>query len=154
MGAKQFETPRGRVALVKDSSELALEGAQLFVRLAIEAVAENGLFTVALSGGATPKQMFALLSEEPLKSQVPWRSIGFFWGDERTVGPDHPYSNYQMANETLLSKVNLSADSIFRIRGEDPDHDRAAQDYAATIRKFLSTEEPASGFPSLDFVLL
>jgi 6-phosphogluconolactonase len=153
MSVRQMETKRGRISIAADPSKLAREGAQLFVRLAIENVAAKGLFTVALSGGSTPKLMFALLADEPFKSQVPWRSIGFFWGDERTVGPEHPDSNYRMSKETLLSKVNVSADNIFRIRGEDPDHDGAARDYSDTIRKFFSAEAPVD-FPAFDLILL
>jgi 6-phosphogluconolactonase len=153
MSMRQMETARGRVSIAGDPSELALEGAQLFVRLAVEKVAEKGLFTVALSGGSTPKRMFALLADEPFRSRVPWRSIGFFWGDERTVGPEHPDSNFRMAKEALLSKVNVSADNIFRMRGEDADHDQAARDYSETIQKFFSAETPAA-FPAFDLVLL
>ena len=76
----------------------------------------NGRFTVALSGGSTPKTLYSLLATKP---NIPWDKICFFWGDERHVPPDHPESNYRMANEALLSKVPVRPENIFRVHGEE-----------------------------------
>src|SRR5271169_5990400 len=86
-----------------------------FVALALGAVQRDGQFTVALSGGSTPKSLYALLASGSVPN-IPWDKIYFFFGDERHVPPDHPDSNYRMATESMLSRVPLPAGNVFRIR--------------------------------------
>ena len=125
-----------------DAAELAREAARRFAELAVAFTNNAGRFTVALSGGSTPKAMFQILSEKPFVDSLPWRSIHFFWGDERCVPPDHTESNYRTANETLLSKVPVPRENIFRIPAEDEDHERAAAVYSETLQKFFAEEQP------------
>src|SRR5688572_5618305 len=96
--------------ILSNSKELAQAAAEYLVRQSVKAVAEKGSFTVALSGGSTPKALYELLANpnEPFRKQIPWPSIHFFWSDERHVPPDHPDSNYRMANEVMLSRVPVS----------------------------------------------
>jgi 6-phosphogluconolactonase len=137
------------VLICADAAELAREAARRFAGLAEAFTREAGRLTVALSGGSTPKAMFHALAEKPIADALPWRSIYFFWGDERCVPPDHADSNYRMANENLLSKVPIPRENIFRIPAEDGDHKRAAADYSETLRTFFAEERP-----SLDLVFL
>src|SRR5690606_31122992 len=125
--------------------------ARSFARLADQYVIGSGRFTVALSGGSTPKAMLSLLAADPFRETVPWSSIYFFWGDERTVPPDHADSNYRMATEALLSHVAVPSENIFRIPADDPDPEKAAADYEKTIRDFFHLEE---GMPRFDLVML
>jgi 6-phosphogluconolactonase len=125
-----------------NAKELAWAAALRFASLAEQSVKERGRFSVALSGGSTPKAMFAILAEKPFADALPWSATYFFWGDERCVPPDHADSNYRMANETLLSKVAVPRENIFRIPAEDEDHDRAAANYSATIRQFFNSQSP------------
>jgi 6-phosphogluconolactonase len=101
------------------------EAAGEFVRLACQAVekGERRVFTVALSGGSTPKGLYAMLSSEtePYRSRVPWSDVHFFWGDERHVPPKDPASNFGMAKKELLSKVPVPRENIHRIRAENPE---------------------------------
>ena len=98
------------------------------------------------SGGSTPKALHAHLASEPLQSQIDWMHVHIFFGDERTVPPDHADSNYRMAHETLLSKVPIPGDNVHRMRGEiDPQ--TAAKEYG----EMLKTEFGDGG---LDFVIL
>jgi 6-phosphogluconolactonase len=150
-----------QVRVYRDPEELALKAARLFARLADQYVIGCGRFTVALSGGSTPKAMFSVLSAEPFLDTVPWSSIYFFWGDERCVPPDHPDSNYRMTSETLLSKVPVPPANVFRIPAEVPDPDRAAEEYTATLTQFFLTgpanrtgTAPLSSVPRLDLVFL
>jgi 6-phosphogluconolactonase len=151
-----------RVRIYKDPQELALKAARHFARLADQYVIGCGHFTVALSGGSTPRAMFSLLAEEPFLETVPWSSIYFFWGDERAVAPDSPESNFRMARETLLSKVPVPESNVFRIPAEDPDHDRAAEAYSATLARFFlagpgankTGTAPLSQMPRFDLILL
>jgi 6-phosphogluconolactonase len=131
------------ILILSGADELAREAARRFADMAETFTKDGGRFTVALSGGSTPKAMFQILAEKPYADEIRWPSIYFFWGDERRVPPDHVESNYRMANETLLSRVTIPRENIFRIPAEDEDHDRAAASYAETLRKFFDDERPA-----------
>jgi 6-phosphogluconolactonase len=123
-----------RELIVLDSAQaVALEGARIFQDSALKASQRNGKFTVALSGGSTPKGMFQILAADPFKNGIPWDKCFIFWSDERSVGAEHPDSNYRMANENLLSKVPLPAGNIFRMAGESPDLKLAAKSYSEQI---------------------
>lgn len=145
-----------------DAEELALKAANYFARLADQYVLGNGYFSVALSGGTTPRMMFRLLALEPFYSTVPWSMIHFFWSDERCVPPDHPESNYNTANELLLSQVPVPPENIHRFKGELSDPEIAAQDYEKQLRTFfiagpganLTGTAPLMQFPRFDLVLL
>jgi 6-phosphogluconolactonase len=130
------------VLIFADAAELAREAARRFAGLAEAFTNDAGRFTVALSGGSTPKAMFQILAEKPFADSLPWPSIYFFWGDERCVPPDHAESNYRMANETLLSMVPVPRENILRIPAEDEDHERAAAIYSETLQTFFAEEQP------------
>jgi 6-phosphogluconolactonase len=136
-----------QIIKVADAAALAQAAAEYFVRAAAENIAQRGRFTVALSGGSTPKAMFALLAAESFCSQIDWTKIYVFWGDERCVPPDHPESNYRMTSEALLSKVNIPEKNVFRIHGELAPAD-AAKKYAETLLNFFQ------GAPIFDLVFL
>src|SRR5215475_11126489 len=147
------------IRIYESPEELALKAARGFARLADQYVVGSGRFTVALSGGSTPKAMLSLLAEPPLRETMPWSSICFFWGDERCVRPDHQDSNYRMASEALLSKVPVPPENIFRIPAElDPD--RAAQQYETSLIGFFLKDAkstgtaPLSNVPRFDLVML
>jgi 6-phosphogluconolactonase len=125
--------------------------AQDFVEQAKAAVQSRGRFTVALSGGSTPRGLFQVLSTKD-HALLPWDRMFFFWGDERHVPPDHPDSNYRMTYETLLSKVPVPAANIFRVPAEDPDADQVAARYEKTLQDFFGL---APGeLPRFDLILL
>src|SRR5262245_55719832 len=90
-----------------DAEHVSRAAAEEFVRLAREAIASRGRFTVAFSGGSTPKRLYQLLAEPPLRDQVDWSKIEIFWGDERSEPPDHNDSNYHMATEAALKKLPI-----------------------------------------------
>lgn len=114
--------------------ELARRAAEYFVARSAEAVARKGFFTVALSGGSTPKALYQLLAES-FQTQVPWSRTHFFWSDERHVPPDHPDSNYRMTNEAMLSHVPVPEGNVHRIHGENPDAAEAAREYEQTVQQ-------------------
>ncbi|MEN3330665.1 MAG: 6-phosphogluconolactonase [Blastocatellia bacterium] len=160
MSTKMLNRSDAQVRVYHDAGEVALKAARHFARLADQYVLGCGRFTVALSGGSTPRAMFARLAEAPFIDTVPWESIYFFWGDERTVPPDHSDSNYRMAWETLLSRVPTPAENIFRIPAELPDPQRAADQYAATLINFFTKQAtpsgtaPLAGVPRFDLIFL
>ncbi len=131
--------------------ELFRGAAEKFCEVGNRCIRENGRFTVALSGGSTPRGLHQELVTR-FSSGLSWRDVFFFWGDDRHVPPDNPDSNYRMANETLLSKLAIRQDHIFRIPSELPDAGEAARQYEQTLRDFF---RPTPGsFPKFDFVSL
>ena len=122
------------IKIVSDAVKLAHEAAQEFHRLAEAAVQERGRFSVALSGGNTPRTIYSLLASE--HQQLPWDRIHIFFGDERHVPPDHPDSNFRMASESLLSKVPIPEKNIHRVHAE-LDAETAATEYDQQLRDFF-----------------
>jgi 6-phosphogluconolactonase len=141
------------VRILPDAAAIARRGAELFVQAAKDAVKKSDAFTVALAGGSTPKTLYSLLADDPdLRAQLPWEKIHFFFGDERHVPPDHPSSNFRMANESLFSRALVRASRITRIKGEYADAEKAALEYEQTLRGYFTIEE--GGLPRFDLVLL
>jgi 6-phosphogluconolactonase len=140
----------GNITVVADASALYRAAAAEFSRCAREAIAASGRFCVALSGGNTPRGVYSLLAAEQGKA-LPWNRVFVFFGDERHVPPDHPDSNYRMANETLLSKVPIPPENVFRVQAELPAGDAAGQ-YERNLREFFNLRENA--WPNFDLVLL
>jgi len=139
------------IHVLPDAPTLFHTAAELFVELTKAAVAARGRFTVALSGGSTPRGLFEDLAATK-SGTLPWDKMFFFWGDERHVPPDDPQSNYRMAQEALLSKVPVPAANVFRIPAEDSDASLAAASYEATLRKFFQLGN--GQLPRFDLILL
>lgn len=131
--------------------ELFEAAAEEVIRCAKEAVAERGRFTIALSGGSTPKNLFALLATNA-RTSLPWDKTFFFWGDERHVPPTDADSNYRMADEAMLSKIPVAASNVFRIPAEEPEASAVADTYERILREFF--ELKAGEFPRFDLILL
>ena len=140
-------TPSVRV--FDDAEQVAREAAGLFVRLSVEAVSTRGAFAAALSGGSTPRRVYELLAEDDYRTQVSWPGVHLFFGDERTVAPDHPDSNYRMANEALLSRVPIPAENVHRIDGVG-DAAAGASKYESELRAFFGD----AAWPRFDLVML
>ncbi|NVC95432.1 6-phosphogluconolactonase [Vibrio natriegens] len=105
---------------------------------------------ISLSGGSTPKMLFKLLASGAYATSVQWQNLHFWWGDERCVAPDDAESNYGEANALLFSQVNLPAENIHRIRGED-DPQAEAERFA---KEMLDAIPSLHGAPVFDWILL
>lgn len=128
---------------------LARTAAEQIVRLANNTISTHGRFSVGLSGGSTPQRLFALLASSEFAPHIDWVNVYLFWGDERTVPPDHNDSNYRMARETLLAHVPIPPDNVRRMKGElDPA--QAADEYEHVLRMFF----PDRPWPCFDLLLL
>jgi 6-phosphogluconolactonase len=133
--------------VLADADALARRAADLMLAAAR---ATDGPFSVALSGGSTPKRLYRLLATLPL----PWQRIHWFWGDERFVPPDDPASNYRMTREALLAHVPVPADRIHPVPTVGLAPDEAAARYEATLEAFYGVKQPAPERPLFDIVLL
>jgi 6-phosphogluconolactonase len=139
------------IRTVTTPQELFDAAAEEVVRATSEAVTNRGRFTIALSGGSTPKSLYNLLATNA-RATLPWDRMFFFWSDERHVPPTDPDSNFRMADEAMLSRIPVAASNIFRVPAENPDADAAAQAYEQTMQKFF--ELKPGEFPRFDLILL
>jgi 6-phosphogluconolactonase len=139
-----------QIAIYADINTLSQQAAQYIVRLASEAMVTRGRFTIALSGGSTPKILYSLLGTEPYRSQINWASVEIFWSDERCVPPDSADSNYALAQEVLLSKIPIPANQIHRMPADQPDLEAASREYTSEMQRTFGT----NGIPSFDLLQL
>lgn len=131
----------------EDLDALSRAAADEVVGIARAAVAARGACAIALSGGSTPTRLFDELARRG-RSAAPWDQIDLWWGDERTVGPDHPDSNYGTARAHLIDPLALPPARVHRIAGEHADPAAAARAYEAALTEALGAP------PVFDLVLL
>jgi 6-phosphogluconolactonase len=142
--------PTRQVRHVADAAALAHASAEDFAALADEAVSARGAFHVALSGGSTPKAAFDLLAARG-KAALAWDHITLWWGDERTVAPDHADSNYGMAKQHLIDPLGLDPAHVHRMVGEG----KALADHFANAAAYERELVGALGNPPVfDLVML
>jgi 6-phosphogluconolactonase len=126
---------------VLETADLAvLELAEFFIRTAKESIAETGRFSVALSGGSSPKKLYELLASPDFSSQLDWDKVDFFFGDERYVPADDPDSNALMGKKALFEPLRIPAKNIFTVDTSLPP-DEAAEHYTGAIRKRYQAEQ-------------
>lgn len=135
------------VEIFPDAETLSESAAELIVEIAAETLQTKNNFSIALSGGSTPKSLYQLLASDKLKNKIDWTQTLVFFSDERCVAPDDEQSNYRMANEALLSRVPLPPENVFRMRGE-AEPEKAAVEYEEIIKKKLGAN------PRFDLILL
>ena len=132
-----------------DAESVARAAAARIAELARESIRARGLYTVALSGGSTPRRVYELLAGEEFGEGIDWPNVHVFFGDERMVPPDHAESNYRMANEALLSRVPIPPVNVHRIDGVG-DAAANASAYEAEMRALFGDPD----WPRFDHVLL
>ena len=134
------------VNVYENPEELAEAAARGFAARANEAIDEIGRFAVVLAGGSTPKATYEILARD-YADRIDWSNVHVFFGDERSVPPDHEDSNYRTASEALLDHVPVA--SVHRMQGELPP-DEAAEAYEEELRAFFGQED----LPRFDLILL
>lgn len=138
----------GNIKVFPDIEQFAGHIAKLIIE-DITALHAGEFLTLALSGGTTPELIFACISNN-FTNLIDWKKLKIFWGDERCVPPSHHDSNFRMASASLLSKVPISQENIFRIMGERQPADEAVR-YAEVLR---TNSKLHNNIPALDLVLL
>ena len=138
------------IAIYPDTETLSQEAARYIVRVAQESITAHKRFTIALSGGSTPKKLYGLLAEEPYRSQINWEQVDIFWSDERCVPPDDAESNFLMAQQVLLSKIPIPANQIHRMPADQADRDASSYAYTLEMQQTIGTD----GVPSFDLIQL
>ena len=136
-----------------DSNDLAIRAADYIVRCAQDAVRKRGRFAIALSGGSTPEQTYALLVRPERRAVVPWSKTYIFFSDERYVAHSDTRSNYAMAHHSLLAHVPLHPSQIFPVLTDEKSAADAAAAYAEQVATAFAT--PRDGPPPrFDLILL
>lgn len=140
------------VEILADPTAVARRGAEVVLAAAQTAVAARGVFALALSGGHTPRPLYERLARRDVGGRAPWRRIHLYWGDERCVPPDDPASNFGMAREVLIDRVEVPPTNVHRMHGEIDPVDAAAA-YEVVLRSpplgaGVPDVGPAEGSPS------
>ncbi len=141
---------RGRVEILADPPALACHVAEW---MTLTALAAKGPFRVSLSGGSTPKALFALLASKEFVGRFPWSQVFWYWGDERFVPYDHPESNYRMTRETMLDIAPVPPGHVHPVPVDGTPEDAAAR-YERTLQAAYgaATLDPVK--PLFDITLL
>ena len=140
-----------RQEILADADALARRAADWLLELAL---AGQGRFAIALSGGSTPKRLYELLATSPWRDAFPWQRTHLFWGDERFVPHDDPRSNYRMVHDALLAHVPIPPDNIHSFPTERLDPAVAAIAYERDLRTFYGANDLDPARPLFDVVLL
>jgi len=144
-----------QILISRTIDELLQTAATGIVDMVRASVAANGTCMIALSGGSTPRSLYELLARPAFAEQISWPEVHVFWGDERHVPPDHPDSNFRMANEALLLRVPIPAENIHRIPAELPNATTVAVAYADDLRRaFHLGVDDQNALPRFDLILL
>jgi len=134
--------------IFRNKSELGKNAAQQFIRIGVESIKENGRFSVALSGGSTPKIMYKELVQN-FADQLDWNDVHFFWSDERYVPLSHPDSNAGMAKKYLLEPLAIMDENVHYISTDLRDANQAAVLYEQDVVNYFENTSP-----QFDLVLL
>lgn len=127
-----------RDLLIPGNQEAALDFClRHFIAKARESIKERGKFTVALSGGSTPKALYRKLASREHREEIDWTKVFLFWGDERSVAPSHEESNFRMAMEAGFSTLPIPPSQIFRMVAEDTIEENALL-YEKLLKKHLT----------------
>ena len=121
--------------------------ADAFTQKVRDTLRQQARFTLALSGGNTPRPLYHLLATE-YRHRVEWNRVPLFWGDERYVPPDHPASNFRMARESLIEPLRIPSANVHAMPVEESSPERAAERYEGHLREFFGT------MPRFDLILL
>ncbi|TWR30595.1 6-phosphogluconolactonase [Mucilaginibacter pallidiroseus] len=122
-------------------SEVLENLAAFFAEAAQKAIADHGRFSVALSGGSSPKKLHELLVSK-YADKIDWDKVYFFFGDERDVPLDDAQSNYLMAKQTLLDPLGIDPEHVFPVQTA-LGADKAAQAYTESIATYFNGHSAA-----------
>lgn len=129
-----------KLNIYQSADETLFNLAEYFVAAANESTEKNGRFSVALSGGSSPKKLYELLASDSFKTKVDWSKIHFFFGDERNVPQTDKDSNYLMAKKALFDPLKIDAGNIYPVNTALSPAE-AAVDYVGDISKYFNGNE-------------
>jgi 6-phosphogluconolactonase len=122
--------------VLDDEAAVATAAADHITSLVERSVKARGSAVVSLTGGTTPRRLYARLGDpgHEWRQRIDWTRVHLFWGDERHVPPDHQDSNYGMARDALVGHVPVPSSQVHRMRGEIAEAREAAESYERELR--------------------
>lgn len=147
-----IKVDRKSIYICQNRDDLSKTLAESLVELSNQSVQKGGRFTVALSGGSTPKSLYSLLAEPQFRDRIPWDKTHLFWGDERSVPHDSTESNYNMARQSLISRLSIPTENVHPTVGQDINPQKSADDYTQVLKKMFGLADRS--FPKFDCILL
>jgi 6-phosphogluconolactonase len=138
------------IEILPDPAALARRAAEWMTAAALAA---KGVFRVSLSGGSTPKALYALLASDQFRGRFPWQRVSWYWGDERFVPQDHPQSNYRMTREAMLAKAPIPPENIHPVPTDGSPEDAASR-YERTLQAAYGAALLDPAKPLFDITLL
>ena len=141
----------GTLRVCEDAADLAHAGADYLCSLA---AGNRGRTIIALSGGNTPKPLYQLLGQDPIRSRLPWDQVHWILGDERFVPPSDPASNFGMARAAFLAHVPVPPQNVHPVETEGVTLDEAAKAYEAMLKGLYGADTLQLDRPLLDLTLL
>ncbi len=136
----------------KDKKELSEAAAEFITTKIEEKLRSAPFFSIALSGGSTPKMLHQILASKAYSKRIDWEKIIVFFGDERFVPLDNPDNNGRMALDTLLNLVDIRRENVHLIPTENLSPEDAALKYQETLKKAFPCQK--NGFPESTFDLI
>ena len=133
----------------KDIDTLSNYFADWLILYIKEVLSKQDRFTIALSGGSTPKKLYQLLASDKYKNQIHWERVHFFWGDERFVPFDDERNNAKMAYEELLDHVPVDKKNIHVMRTVGLEPEESVIEYEKILHQYFDSKTH-----SFDLVLL
>jgi 6-phosphogluconolactonase len=144
----------------KNADELSQAAAKWIADSIAATLKHQDRFTIALSGGSTPKLLHKILAAPPYKDQIEWSKLHIFWGDERAVPFEDDRNNAKMAYDTLLNFVPVPPAQIHVMR-TDISPEASAAEYEQILHHYFDPAPPgsapaasAAASHSFDLVLL
>ncbi len=131
-----------------DLESLSVAAAHFFVTSCQRNITKKGFFSVALSGGNTPKRLYELLASHSFSKNIQWEKVFLFWSDERFVDYSDDDSNYKVVKETLLNKINIPDNNVFPCVIKET-AELSASKYEKRLRRFFGDKKPV-----FDWILL
>ncbi len=131
--------PQYNLEVLPDAEDLYIAVAEFIIDAANKAIAKRGQFTIVLSGGKTPLELYSILAKHPYRNHMQWDKTYVFWGDERCVPLDDQQNNAHQAKVHLLDKVDIPKSNI-HIIPVNLSPAEAAKKYEKGIRDFFENE--------------
>lgn len=144
-----IESPHVKIEVLSGLEAVSHKAAETFFNISRSCISTRGKFSVAISGGSTPRGLYTLLATSAYRDRIDWPNVHFFWVDERCVPRDHEESNFKAASDAFLLKIPIPDENIHRIKGEEFPG-KAAREYQEELWEFFGR----SGFPIFDLIIL
>ncbi|PLS80909.1 6-phosphogluconolactonase [Candidatus Saccharibacteria bacterium] len=125
------------IQIFPNADEVAAAAAVIVLDRAKQAIAKNGTFSIALSGGSTPKKLYDILASPESREYIDWSLVHFFFSDERYVPSDDERSNFRLAEDALFSKLPTDHNKIHRVLTTLDSAEAAAEAYEHDMRSFF-----------------